>query len=45
MENNTELDTLIHEFVENVSEAIKPILEAIKKIADSLSTTFLEACK
>ena len=32
MENNTELDTLIHEFVENVSEAIKPILEAIKKI-------------
>ncbi len=45
MENNTELDTLIHEFVENVSEAIKPILEAIKKIADSLSTTFLEAWK
>lgn len=45
MENNTELDTLIHEFVENVSEAIKPILEAIKKLADSLSTTFLEARK
>ncbi len=45
MENNTELDTLIHEFVENVSEAIKPILEAIKKLADSLSTTFLEAWK
>lgn len=45
MENNTELDTLIHEFVENVSEAIKPVLEAVKNIMDSLSTTFLEAWK
>lgn len=45
MENNTELDTLIHEFAENVSEAIKPVLEAVKNIMDSLSTTFLEAWK
>lgn len=45
MENNSELDTLIHEFVENVSEAIKPLIEAIKRIADSLSTAFLEAWK
>lgn len=45
MENNTELDTLIHEFVENVSEAIKPVLAAVKNITDSLSTTFLEAWK
>lgn len=45
MENNTELDTLIHEFVENVSEAIKPVIEAIKNIADSLTTAFLAAWK
>lgn len=45
MENNEELTNLVHEFVENVSEAIKPVIEAIKKIADSLSTAFLEAWK
>ena len=45
MENNTELDTLIHEFVETATEAIKPVIEAIKNIVDSLSTAFLEAWK
>lgn len=45
MENNTELNTLIHNFVETASEAIKPVIEAIKNIADSLSTAFLEAWK
>lgn len=45
MENNQELTTLLNEFYENVSEAIKPVLEAVKNIVDSLSTAFLEAWK
>lgn len=45
MENNEELNTLIHNFAETVSEAIKPVIEAIKNIVDSLSTAFLEAWK
>lgn len=45
MENNPELNTLIHNFVETASEAIKPVIEAIKNIVDSLSTAFLEAWK
>ena len=45
MENNTELNAIVHDFVETVSEAMKPVLEIIKNIFDSLSTAFLEAWK
>lgn len=45
MENNTELNAIVQDFVETVSEAMKPVLEIIKNIFDSLSTAFLEAWK
>lgn len=45
METNEELINLVHEFVEKVNEAMRPVLDAIKNIADSLSTAFLEAWK
>lgn len=45
MENDTELNTLVHDFVETISEIMKPVIEAIKNIFDSLSTIFLKAWK
>ena len=45
MDNNAEIVKLVNELYDNICEAIKPIVEAIKKLADSLSTAFLEAWK
>lgn len=45
MDNNAEIVKLVNELYDNIYEAIKPVLEAIKKLADSLSTAFLEAWK
>lgn len=45
MDNNAEIVKLVNELYDNIREAITPIVEAIKKLADSLSTTFLEAWK
>lgn len=45
MDNNAEIVKLVNELYDNISEAIKPIVEAIKRLADSLSTVFFEAWK
>lgn len=45
MDNNAEIVKLVNELYDNIREAIIPIVEAIKKLADSLSTVFLEAWK
>lgn len=45
MDNNAEIVKLVNELYDNIREAITPIVEAIKKLADSLSTAFLEAWK
>lgn len=45
MDNNAEIVKLVNELYDNIYEAIKPVVEAIKKLADSLSTAFLEAWK
>ena len=45
MDNNAEIVKLVNELYDNIYEAIKPVVEAIKKLVDSLSTAFLEAWK
>lgn len=45
MDNNAEIVKLVNELYDNIREAITPVVEAIKKLADSLSTAFLEAWK
>lgn len=45
MDSNAEIVKLVNELYDNIREAIIPIVEAIKKLADSLSTAFLEAWK
>ena len=45
MDNNAEIVKLVNELYDNIREAITPIVEAIKKLADSLSTAFIEAWK
>lgn len=43
MENNAEIMDLLNDLYENISEAIKPILDAIERLGKSLANTFLEA--
>lgn len=38
-------DILLHEFIDNVTEALKPLLKALDNMANSLQTAFLEAWK
>ena len=45
MENDVEITDPLNDLYKNISEGIKPVLEALKKIVDSLSITFLEAWK
>ena len=43
MENDVEIMDLLNDLYENISEAIKPILDAIERLGKSLANTFLEA--
>ena len=43
MENNAEIIDLLNDLYENISEAIKSILDAIERLGKSLANTFLEA--
>lgn len=41
--NTTDLDKLLKDFVDNVYQAITPLVDALKNIIDHLSVAFLKA--